>query len=167
VRFSTRASRQILKLLPACGFVFATMLSAQKPTIFDVSEVVVGTQRVLTLYLFAVGRWSDADPHVGVMSTNIQCYKALGFCEVASAEWMGNQATLLADSFDILRWDTGEIIAVDSSPICVVNSLRADLATKRVTLSSADKGVARDPFCKGSEKIPTSVLLDAYTTKVP
>jgi hypothetical protein len=30
--------------------------------------------------------------------------------------------------------------------------------TKRITLSSSDKGVSKDPFCKGSDRIPTAVL---------
>src|ERR1039458_1675691 len=58
----------------------------------------------------------------------------------------------------ILRWDSKEIIAVDSSPICIVNTLRVDLITKRITLSSSDKGVTKDPFCKGSDKLSTAVL---------
>ena len=61
-------------------------------------------------------------------------------------------------AFDILRWDSKEIIAVDSSPICIANTLRVDLITKRVTLSSSDKGVTKDPFCKGSDKLSTAVL---------
>ena len=48
--------------------------------------------------------------------------------------------------------------ATNSSPICIVNTLRADLVTKRITLSSSDKGVTKDPFCKGSDKLSTAVL---------
>lgn len=132
---------------------------AQKPVIFDVSTVVVGAQRIQTLYLYAVGKWSDAGDHVGALSTEIQCYKALGFCNVASAEWNGAEAVVNLSPFDILRWDSKEIIGVDSSPICIVNTLRADLVTKRVTLSSSDKGVTADPFCKGTDKLGTAVLL--------
>ena len=50
------------------------------------------------------------------------------------------------------------MIAVDSSPICIVSTLRVDFVTKRVTLSSSDKGVTKDPACKGSDKISTAVL---------
>jgi hypothetical protein len=67
-------------------------------------------------------------------------------------------------SFDILRWDSKEIIAVDSSPICIANTLRVDLISKRVTLSSSDKGVKMDP-CKGLDKLLTAVLwgMDDYS----
>jgi hypothetical protein len=61
-------------------------------------------------------------------------------------------------TFDILRWDGKEMIAVDSSAICLVSTIRADFVTKRVTLSSSDKGVTKDPLCKGSDKLPTAVL---------
>jgi hypothetical protein len=55
----------------------ATPLVAQKPTIFDVADVVVGARRIQTVQLYAVGRWADADSHVGALSTEIQCFKAL------------------------------------------------------------------------------------------
>jgi hypothetical protein len=147
------------QLILACGaFSLAIPVAAQKPVIFDVSEVVVGAQRIPTTYLFAVGKWSDAGDHVGGSSTSIQCYKALGFCDVANAHSFDGEASVELVSFDILRWDSSEIIAVDSSAICVVNTLRVDLHTKRITLSSSDKGVTKDPFCKGSDKVPTAVL---------
>jgi hypothetical protein len=40
------------------------------------------------------------------------------------------------------------MIAVDSSPICLVNTLRFDFAAKKVSLSSTSKGETRDKFCK-------------------
>jgi hypothetical protein len=146
-------------LLSAC-FVFALAIpvTAQKPIIFDVSNVVVGAQRTPTLWLFAEGKWSDADEHVGPGSTHIQCYKSFGFCDVANAFETFGVAGVSLTSFDILRWDSREIIAVDSSPICIVNTLRVDLIAQRITLSSSDKGETKDPFCKGSDKIPTAVL---------
>lgn len=142
------------------GVVFALTLSAaaQKPIIFDVSNVVVGAKRIDTLYLFAEGKWSDAGDHIGAASTQIFCYQSLGFCDVANAFELSGEANVDLDAFDILRWDRNEIIAVDSSPICIVNTLRVDLAAKRVTLSSSDKGVTKDPLCKGSDKLPTAVL---------
>jgi len=146
-------------LWSACiAFALAIPVAAQKPIIFDVSNVVVGTQKIPTIYLFAEGKWSDAGEHVGADSTQIFCYKSLGFCDVANAIWNGSEAVVSLTAFDILRWDNQEIIAVDSSPICIVNTLRADLNTKRITLSSSDKGVTADPFCKGSDKLSTAVL---------
>jgi hypothetical protein len=140
------------------AFTLAAPLTAQKPIIFDVSDVVVGAQRIKTLYLYAEGKWSDAGEHIGAASTQIQCYKSLGFCDVANAFETFGEANVDLTSFDILRWDSKEIIAVDSSPICIVNTLRVDLVTKRITLSSSDKGVTKDPFCKGSDKLSTAVL---------
>lgn len=131
---------------------------AQKPVIFDISNVVVGAQKIQTLYLIAEGKWSDAGEHIGALSTQIQCYKSLGFCDIASAFETSGEANVDFTTFDILRWDSNEVIAVDSSPICIVNTLRVDLLTKRITLSSSDKGVTKDPFCKGSDKISTAVL---------
>ncbi len=139
-------------------FALAIPAIAQKPVIFDVSSVVVGAHKIQTLYLFAEGKWSDAGEHIAPDSTQIFCYKSLGFCDVANAVWNGSEAAASLTSFDILRWDNQEIIAVDSSPICIVNTLRADLNTKRITLSSSDKGVTSDPFCKGSDKLSTAVL---------
>jgi hypothetical protein len=142
-------------------FALAIPVAAQKPAVFDVSNVVVGAQKIQTLYFYAAGKWSDAGDHAGPLSTDIRCYKTLGFCDVASAlllEGYGGITVVALDTFDILRWDSNEIIAVDSSPICIVNTLRVDLATKRVTVSSSDKGVNKDSFCKGSDKLSTAVL---------
>jgi len=136
----------------------AVPVTAQKPTIFDVSDVVVGAQKIQTRYLYTAGKWSDSGDHIGPLSTQIQCYKSLGFCDVATAVESFGDADASLDTFDILRWDSKEIIAVDSSPICIVNTLRVDLYARRVTLSSSDKGVTKDPFCKGSDKLPTAVL---------
>lgn len=132
--------------------------AAQKPIIFDVADVVIGAQKTQTLYLYAAGKWSDSGDHTGPLSTQIQCYKRLGFCDIADAVDTDGVADANLDSFDILRWDSKELIAVDSSPICVANTLRVDLITQRVTLSASDKGVSKDPFCKGSDKISTAVL---------
>src|ERR1039458_1832302 len=140
------------------AFALAIPVAAQKPIIFDVSNVVVGAQKIQTLYLYAQGKWSDAGDHIGPLSTQIQCYKSLGFCDVANAIETFGEANVDLTAFDILRWDSKEIIAVDSSPLCIVNSLRVDLVIKRITLSPSDKGVTKDPFCKGSDKLPTAVL---------
>ncbi|MFZ0304898.1 MAG: hypothetical protein WAL75_19555 [Terracidiphilus sp.] len=147
------------RLLFACA-VFSLAIPAvpQRPVIFDVSDVTVGANKIQTGYLYAAGKWSDAGDRIGPLSTEIQCYKNLGFCAVANAFTTGDDANVSLDSFDILRWDSQEMIAVDSSAICIVSTLRADFATKRITLSSSDKGVTKDPLCKGSDKIPTAVL---------
>jgi len=153
--------RQILSVFVALAL--AVPVAAQQPIIFDVSNVVMGAQRIPTLWLFAEGKWSDAGDHIGPASTQIQCYKSFGLCDVANAfetnafETFGVAGVNLT-SFDILRWDNKEIIAVDSSPICIVKTLRADLNTKRITLNSSDKGVTTNPFCKGLDKLPTAVL---------
>ncbi len=139
--------------------VLGAPISAQKPIIFDVSDVVVGSQRIPTRYLYAEGKWSDAGEHVGAASTQIQCYKSLGFCDVANAFASFGDANVDLSSFDILRWDSKEMIAVDSSAICIVSTIRADFVTKRITLSSSDKGVTKDPFCKGSDKLPTAISM--------
>lgn len=120
----------------------------QTPVIFDVSEVVAGAQRTETLYASAVGKWSDADEHLAVASTEIHCYQRFAFCEEGDATYLSGQAGVTVTSLDILRWDTRELIAVDSTPICVVNTLRFDFAAKKVTVTMALKGETKDAFCK-------------------
>jgi hypothetical protein len=95
-----------------------------------------------------MGKWSDAGKDVGTNSTQIHCYKRFGFCEVASAYSMAGQAWVNLDTFDILRWDDREMISVDSSPTCVVNTLRFDFASKKVSLNSASKGETKYKVCK-------------------
>jgi hypothetical protein len=120
----------------------------QTPEILSVSQVVAGAQRTKTLYALTMGKWSDADDHLAVQSTEIHCYERFGFCEEADALYVGGQAGVNLNSFDILRWDKQELIAVDSSPICVVNTLRFDFAAKKVTITMSLKGETKDPFCK-------------------
>ena len=120
----------------------------QTPEILSVDRVVAGAQRTETMFARAVGKWSDADNHLAVWSTEIHCYERFGFCEEADATYSFGRAGATLNSFDILRWDKRELIAVDSSPICVVNTLRFDLAAKKVTITMSLKGETKDPFCK-------------------
>ncbi len=120
----------------------------QTPEILSVSQVVAGAQRAETLYAYTMGKWSDADDHLAISSTEIHCYQRFGFCEEADATYAGGQAGVSLNSFDILRWDQRELISVDSSPICVVNTLRFDFGTKKVTITMSPKGETKDPFCK-------------------
>jgi hypothetical protein len=120
----------------------------QTPEILSVNQVVVGAQKIETQYAFVVGKWSDANEHLAVMSTEITCFGRFGFCDEADAIYYDGQAGVNLNSFDILRWDKQELIAVDSSPICVVNTLRFDFAAKKVTITMALKGETKDPFCK-------------------
>jgi hypothetical protein len=138
---------------------------AQQPLIFEVSTVVVGPQRVETLWAFAEGKWSDAGADVGINSTDIHCYKRFGFCEVASASTSSRLASVRLSSFDILRWDTTEMIAVDSSPICVVNTLRFDLAAKKVSISSTSKGETRDKLCNLTPSMTATAFLTGVNGK--
>lgn len=140
--------------LALCAAVLAALLTApvfaqeQKPVIFDVAEVVAGAQRTETLYAYAMGKWSDADEHLAIASTEIHCYERFGFCEEGDATYFGGQAGVTVTSLDILRWDKRELIAVDSTPICVVNTLRFDFVAKKVTVTMALKGETKDKFCK-------------------
>jgi len=139
-------------------FFIAFPICAQEPNVFDISNVVIGPQRIPTTWLFAEGKWSDAGDHVGPASTQIFCYKAFGFCDVASAMWDGTDAYVSHTNFDILRWNDDEIISVDSSPLCDVYTLRTDVRKKIITLSTSDKGDAKDKACTSSETVPTAVL---------
>ena len=56
---------------------------------------------------------------------------------------------LLSIALICLRWDKRELIAVDSSPTCVVKTLRFDFAAKKVTVTMSLKGETKDTFCKG------------------
>ena len=120
----------------------------QTPEILSVSQVVAGAHRAETKFAHAVGKWSDADDHLAILSTEIDCYERFGFCEEADATYFDGRAGVNLSSFDILRWDNRELIAVESSPICVVNTLRFDFAAKKVTIASSLKGETKDPACK-------------------
>lgn len=131
-----------------------TLGQEQKPLIFEESDVVVGPQRLETRFLYAAGVWSDADKSLTANSAEIHCYRRFGFCDDAEAV-PGGSVTLTI--YDILRWDRQELIAVDSSGICVVNTLRFDLVAKKVSVSSVQKtdSVAiKDPLCKKMETAP-------------
>ena len=127
----------------------------QTPEIFFVSFGPVGAQKTETLYAHAMGKWSNADDHLAVWSTEIDCYEHFGFCEEADATYFFGEAGATLNSFDILRWDKRELIAVDSSPICVVNTLRFDFAAKKVSMTMALKGETKDPFCKDAKATTT------------
>jgi len=99
---------------------------------------------------YYVGRTSDPDPNAGTTSTNVRCYKRFGLCEVATAYSFAGKAWVDLSSYDILRWDSRELIAVDSSPICIVNTLRADFAKKKVTMSSTLTGEKGMPMPNGN-----------------
>lgn len=131
------------------------LAQGQTPEIMDVSDVIVGAQKLDTTYLLAIGQWSDSSDATSVYSTEIHCYKRFGFCEVASADSdsSGGPASVFMsmESFDIVRWDEREMIAIQSSPICLVNTLRADFVKHKVTLSSTSKGETKDKMCKPTE----------------
>ncbi|MGA2201633.1 MAG: hypothetical protein ABSD89_14470 [Halobacteriota archaeon] len=148
-------------VLLSTAFVYA---QDQTPQILDVSSVVAGAQKTETLYAYAVGRWSDADDHLAVWSTEIHCYERFGFCEEADATYLSGEAGATLNSFDILRWDKRELIAIDSSPICVVNTLRFDFAAKKVTITMALKGETKDPFCKDMKA--TTAFLGGVKDKI-
>lgn len=155
--------RQVLSIFVALAL--AVPVTAQTPTIFDVSNVVVGANKIPTLQLFAEGKWSDAGENDGAASTQIFCYKSLGFCEVANAhwsDWVGSGANVNLTTFEIQRWDSNVIIAEEDSPTCisygVVTTLSADLKTKIITLSYSDNGAKKIAFCMASGKHSTAVL---------
>jgi hypothetical protein len=99
-------------------FIMVGSSAAQSPEIFYVSDVVVGEQRLGTVYFFALGKWSNAVDEADVNSTQIECYQRFGFCSVASASSMHGKVFVSVDEYDILQWDSKELIAVDNSPIC-------------------------------------------------
>jgi hypothetical protein len=64
----------------------ASIAHAEKhPEIFDVSDVVIGAQRLPTRYLYAAGAWSDASEMENALSVQIECYKRIDLCNVARA----------------------------------------------------------------------------------
>ena len=160
------------KVLSMFAVLFlASIAHAQKhPEIFDVSDVVMGAQRLPTRYLYAAGAWSDASEMENALSVQIECYKRIDLCNVARAvvvQGPGSVGVAL-DGFDILRWDEREMIAVDSSAICVVNTIRADFMAKTITISSAKKGTKlaeKDPFCKDVDQSTAFLVNHEEVTK--
>jgi hypothetical protein len=166
---------KLLKVLSMFTLVcFTSSVFAQKhPEIFDVSDVVFGAHKLDTTYLYAAGAWSDASERENAMSVQLQCFKRIGYCAVAEpvvvGEGPGSVGAML-DGYDILRWDEREMIAVDSSPICTVNTIRADLIAKTITISSAKKATKsanQDPLCKEVDQ-STAFLVnhDEVTKKI-
>ena len=52
---------------------------AHHPEIFDLADVTVGAQKLDTLYLFAVGKWSDATIRASAMSLKFIAISVLDF----------------------------------------------------------------------------------------
>lgn len=143
-----------MRVLLRTVFLLTGMTSAraQSPEIFDTTRVVVGSQRIETLYFYATGKWSDAGDHEGSLSAQILCYQKFGFCHLAQSQTLtvfgSTRSMVHLDSFDILRWDADEMIAVDSGPPCWADTMRVDFRAKTVSLSSAPKAVTKDnPIC--------------------
>jgi len=136
----------------------------QTPVSLSVDMVVAGAQKTATQFAHTVGRWSDRDNRFLVWSTEIDCYERFGFCEEANATYSDGRAGTNLNAYDILRWDKQELIAVDSSPICVVNTLRFDFAAKKVTRTMSSKGETKDPFCKDIKA--TTAFLDREETEL-
>ena len=101
---------------------------------------------------------------MAVSSTAIHCYERFGLCEEADATYFFGEAGATLSTFDILRWDKQELIAVDSSPVCVVNTLRFDFAAKKVSMTMALKGETRVPFCKDGKA--TTAFLGGVEDKI-
>jgi len=142
------------------GFLLAAVIvqaQDQTPAILSVSQVVAGAKRIETLYAHVVGKWSDADDHLAVYSSEISCYERFGFCDEADATYFNGEAGATLNSFDILRWDKRELIAVDSSALCAVNTLRLDFVARKVTITTSPKGATTNPVCKG-ENATTAFL---------
>jgi hypothetical protein len=132
------------------------LVMAQKPFVFDNSDVVVGARRIPTLQFIAAGKWSDAGDNLGMDSTRIQCYKAFGFCEIAQAFNFNGNAVVNLDGFDILQWNDNELIATDGDKCA--STLRVNFKTELVTISSStDKGEFASLFCT-RYKLGTAVL---------
>jgi len=121
---------------------------SQTPRRFDVRSVTVGAQRTETLWAHALGKWWSTGDELVSGSAEIMCYKRFGFCVEASA-WCQGLPEAVLSTFEILRWDASELIAVDSSPACVVNTLRFNFATKKVSVTSGLRDEANDLLCKG------------------
>jgi hypothetical protein len=139
--------------------VFLTSIAtAQTPYKFTVAEVAVGSRHIKMLYLYASGKWSVAGPDIAATSTYIHCYEKLWICEDADAYSVGGKASASLTTYDIVHWDNREMIAVDSSPACVVNMLRVDFAAKKVSLSSNAKDT-QDKACENLTLPPTAFLI--------
>lgn len=105
------------------------------------------------------GRWSDADSKVGVLSTEIRCYKSFGFCEEADAYSVNGQAVVGETTYDIVRWDATGIVAVDNAP-CIVNTLQIDFGVKRVATKRTLRANTKEVLCGAfsSQDARTSLL---------
>jgi hypothetical protein len=141
-------------------FLLVGSAAAQSPEIFYVSDAVVGAQRLDTLSFVALGKWSNAVDAAEVNSTQIDCYKRFGLCTVSSASSMHGKAFVSVDEYDILSWDSRELLAVDTSPVCQTNNIDVDFGKRRVSISPTSKHVTNDPLCQIADKhMGTAFLL--------
>ena len=135
------------------------LATAQTPDQFSVTETTVGSRHIKTLYLYAAGKWSyDFAPISGPATTYIHCYEKLGICEDADAYSSAGKTSASLTTYDIVRWDSREMIAVDSSSACAANMLRVDFAAKKVSLSSNAKGTP-DKACENLKLPPAAFLV--------
>lgn len=127
---------------------------AQQPKFSVVSDVLIGSQRLETREALAIGRWSDAHNDAAIDSTEIRCWERFGFYTVASAFSSDGKVWVnLNVNFDILRWDSRELVAEYELP-CLVNTLRFDFEkyktatiARKVSLSSTLKSGVKDIQC--------------------
>src|ERR1700730_13119484 len=102
--------KHILIVLVLASLTSFALAQEETPWIFGTpSEVVVGAQRLETLYTHAIGKWSNVD-NVGIDSTEIECFKRFGFCHEANAHSYDGQAWGNLTTYDILRWHSKELI---------------------------------------------------------
>jgi len=141
------------------AITLSPIATTQTPDPFTVTEVVVGSRHIKTLYLYAAGQWSyDVASTSGPATTYIHCYEKLGICEDAEAYSSAGKTSASLTTYDIVRWDSREMIAVDSSSVCAANMLRVDFAAKKVSLSSNAKGT-QDKACENLKLPPTAFLI--------
>jgi hypothetical protein len=122
----------------------------------------VGPQKIETAYLHAIGTWSDDTAPVGFSSTEIDCFSSSSICEAATAVVaVGVQVQM----FEVLRWNTREIIAEEPRGYCGADILRIDLVKKTVTVSPIAKG--KRPCGPGLEHSSPAVLQDGWRIRRP
>jgi hypothetical protein len=88
----------------------------------------------------AVGKWTspnDATDKPFPAEVQIDCFDSS--CIVATAEYYMGHPHVSIQYLQVLKWDKNGIVAVDSSPTCMTNTILINFADRSISLSASLK----------------------------
>jgi hypothetical protein len=117
--------------------------------LFIVCATLAQPQRSNTIYFnydkgsfTATGNWIPANPKdkpAFVSETEIDCFKQNMSCVEGTAELFMGHPHITLEYLQILKWDNDEILATDSTGICMTVTMQITFAEKRISSTHAMK----------------------------